>query len=334
MILVTGAGGHIGNVLVKYLYKKGYRDIRLFVQETEDISYIEKYVKEVMRGDIRDPFAVSSAVRGCEYVFHLAGLVKISGMRKKLVYDVNLGGTKNVVEACLEKGVKRLLYVSSVHALKEPANGYIDETLDSDMSTLNGTYARSKAMATIEVMNAIQKGLDAVIVFPSGVIGPYDFRSSYTGSAIKGYISAQKTQYYFDGKYDFVDVRDVADGIWRAFKYGEKGQGYIISGSVSSLEEIINAVEQSTGNTIKRRRIPAFLVMTAAILAPVYYAVARKKPILSKYSIDVLMSNSNISSEKAQQKLGYKPRPFMRTIRDMVRWHRAYRRTKGLADKV
>lgn len=323
MILITGAGGHIGNVLVKYLYRKGHRDLRLFVQPKEDISYIEKYAKEVVRGDIRDAFAVSAAVRGCEYVFHLAGMVKISGVRKKNVFDVNVGGTINVVNACLEKKVKRLLHVSSVHALKEREVGMIDETLDTDINNLYGAYAKSKATATIEVMNAMQKGLDAIIVFPSGVIGPYDFKSSYTGSAIKGYISAQKTQYYFDGKYDFVDVRDVVDGIYRAWKHGEKGQGYIISGSVSSLEEIIDTVEASTGNTIKRRRVPAFIVRTAAFFAPIYYKIARKKPVLSKYSIDVLMGNSSISSIKAQSKLGYKPRPLVKTIRDMVRWHRA-----------
>lgn len=321
MVLITGAGGHIGNVLVKHLYRKGHRDLRLFVQPKEDISYIEKYAKEVIRGDIRDPFAVSSAVRGCEDVFHLAGMVKISGVKKRKVYEVNVDGTVNIVNACLEKGVDRLLYVSSVHALKEPKKGSITEVLDPDINNLNGAYAKSKAMATVEVMNAIQKGLDAVIVFPSGVIGPFDFKTSYTGSAIKGYISAKKTQYYFDGKYDFVDVRDVVDGIFRAWRFGEKGQGYIISGSVSSLEEIIEAVEKTTGNKITRRRVPAFIVKLAALLAPIYYKIARKKPVLSKYAIDVLMSNSQISSQKAEEKLGYKPRPMMKTIKDIVRWH-------------
>lgn len=328
MILVTGAGGHIGNVLMKLLYKKGHKDLRIFVQEKENISYIERYAQEVVRGDIRDPFAVSAAVRGCDTVFHLAGLVQISGVRKKQVFDINVGGTRNVVQACLEKGVKRLVHVSSVHALKEPEAGFIDETLDPDFNNLPGAYAKSKAMGTIEVINAIQKGLDAVIVFPTGVIGPFDFRSSYTGSAIKGYIDAGKPQYYFDGKYDFVDVRDVADGIYRAWKSGEKGQGYIISGSVSSLKDIMDAVEQTTGHAIRSHRVPRALVKAAAALAPVYYAIARKKPVLSKYSVDVLMSNSNISCEKAQEQLGYKPRPLARTIRDMVRWHRAARTQK------
>ncbi|MFA5676512.1 MAG: NAD-dependent epimerase/dehydratase family protein [Christensenellales bacterium] len=323
MILVTGAGGHIGNVLVKQLYGKGYKDLRFFVLPGENISHISKYAKEIVRGDIRDSLAVSAAVRGCDYVFHLAGLVQISGVRKKNIFDINVTGTRNVVQACLEKQVKRLVYVSSVHALKEPEIGAIDETLDSDFNNLNGAYAKSKAMATIEVFNSVQKGLDAVIVFPSGVIGPYDFRCSYTGGAIKGYINAKKTQYYFDGKYDFVDVRDVADGIFRAWKNGEQGQGYIISGSVSSLEDIIKAVEESTGNTIRRRKVPTPLVKIAAAFAPLYYAVARRKPVLSKYSIDVLLSNSKISCEKAQRKLGYRPRPLKRTIRDMVRWFKA-----------
>ncbi len=323
MILITGAGGHIGNVLVKQLYSRGYKDLRLFILPEENIPYISKYAKEIVRGDVRDTLAVSAAVRGCDYVFHLAGLVQISGMRKKNIFDVNVAGTRNVVQACIEKQVKRLVYISSVHALKEPEIGLIDETLDSDFSNLNGAYAKSKAMATIEVFNAVQKGLDAVIVFPSGVIGPYDFCSSYTGGAIKGYINAKKTQYYFDGKYDFVDVRDVADGIIRAWKYGESGQGYIISGSVSSLEDIIKAVEASTGNTIKRRKVPTLLVKAAAAFAPVFYAVMRRKPILSKYSIDVLLSNSSITCEKAQKKLGYQPRPMQKTIRDMVRWFRA-----------
>lgn len=323
MILVTGAGGHIGNVLVKQLYSRGYKDLRLFVLPGEKIPHIIKYAKEIVRGDIRDSLAVSAAVRGCDFVFHLAGLVQISGMRKKNIFDINVGGTRNIVQACLEKQVKRLVYVSSVHALKEPEAGVIDETLDSDFNNLNGAYAKSKAMATIEVFNAVQKGLDAVIVFPSGVIGPYDFCGSYTGGAIKGYINAKKTQYYFDGKYDFVDVRDVADGILRAWKYGEAGQGYIISGSVSSLEDIIKAVEESTGNTIRRRKVPTLFVKIAAVFAPLYYAVARKKPVLSKYSIDVLLSNSAISCQKAQVKLGYRSRPLKKTIRDMVRWFRA-----------
>ncbi len=329
MILVTGAGGHIGNVLVRLLHAKGHKDLRLFLQRDEDDSHIRKYAKEIVRGDIRDPYAVSAAVRGCDYVFHLAGLVQISGIHKKIIYDINVGGTKNVVSACLEKGVKRLLYVSSVHALRTPPEGLINEQLDPDINNLNGAYARSKAMATIEVMNAIQKGLDAVIVFPSGVIGPYDFRSSYTGNAIKGYIDAKKTQYYFDGKYDFVDVRDVADGIYRAWKHGEKGQGYIISGNVSSLEQIIEEVEKNTGNAIKRRKVPSALVRAAAFLAPAYYAAARKKPILSKYSVEVLMSNSRISNEKARQSLGDSPRPISKTIRDIVRWHRAAQRSKA-----
>jgi len=328
MILITGAGGHIGNVLAKLLYEKGYRDLRFMAMEHEDISYIEPYAKEVIRGDIRDVITVNRAVTGCDYVFHLAGLVKISGIKKKLIYDINVGGTKNIVEACLDKQVKRLLYVSSVHALYEPKDNYIEERLCTDIGALHGDYAKSKAIATIEVINGIQKGLDAVIVFPSGIIGPNDYKSSYTGSAINQYIISDKKQYFFDGAYDFVDVRDAADGIFRAFKKGEKGQGYILSGSVASLEDIIKGVEEVTGKQIRRTKISRALVKAAAFFAPLYYRIVKQKPVLSRYSVEVLMSNSNISCEKAKKKLGYSSRPIKETIRDIVRWRLKLKGTK------
>ncbi len=321
MILVTGATGHIGNVLVAELFKRGHKDLRFFVAENDDISYVEKYGKEIVYGDIRDPFAVKRAVLGCDTVFHLAGLVKISGMRNKTLFEINVQGTRNVVEACVEKEVKRLIYVSSVHALKEPPKGEpMNETFSTDIKSLTGAYARSKAMATMEVLSGIQKGLDAVIVFPSGIIGPYDYKNSHTGKAITGFIDAKKTQYYFDGAYDFVDVRDVADGLIRAWKYGEKGQGYIISGSRISLDEILDEVEANTGKKLKRRKINVVLVKIGALLAPLYYAIRGKKPMFSKYSVDVLMSNSDICNTKAREKLGYAPRPIKETIADMVRW--------------
>jgi len=125
MILITGATGHIGNVLVAELYKRGHQDLRFFVAENDDISHVKQYAKEIIYGDIRDNFAVKRAVLGCDYVFHLAGLVKLSGIRNKSLFDINVSCTHNVVEACLEKDVKRLIYVSSVHALKEPPKGQV-----------------------------------------------------------------------------------------------------------------------------------------------------------------------------------------------------------------
>jgi dihydroflavonol-4-reductase len=321
MILVTGATGHIGNVLVAELYKRGHKDLRFFVAENDDISYVEPYAKEIVYGDIRDPFAVKRAVLGCDTVFHLAGLVKLSGIRNKNLFDINVNGTRNVVEACVEKEVRRLIYVSSVHALKEPPKGEtMDECFSADIKGLTGAYARSKAMATIEVLNGIQKGLDAVIVFPSGIIGPYDYKNSHTGSAITGFIDAKKTQYYFDGAYDFVDVRDVADGLIRAWKFGEKGQGYIFSGSRMRLDEILDEVEANTGKKLKRRKVHVVLVKIGAIFAPFFYMIRGKRPMFSKYSVDVLMSNSNISNYKAREKLGYAPRPISETIHDLVTW--------------
>lgn len=323
MILITGATGHIGNVLTGKLYERGFRDLRLFVREGEDFSYVQKYASEIVTGDITSPEDVMRAVEGCDKVFHVAGLVQIEGRDTERIYRVNVGGTQNVVDACLACGVKRLVYVSSVHALEALPDGRaIDETLEDNVNDLLGAYARSKAMATTAVLSGVQKGLDGVIVFPTGVIGPYNYQSSHTTTAIATFLNAKKVQYYFDGAYDFVDVRDVADGLIAAMEKGERGQGYILAGSRVTLEELLNEVENLTGTELKRRKIPTFFVLLGASLAPMYYKLIGKKPLFNKYSIKVLLSNSVISDEKAKKKLGYKPRPMAETLRDVVAWIR------------
>jgi dihydroflavonol-4-reductase len=333
MILVTGAGGHIGNVLVAALHKQGQEKLRLFVLPGEDIAHVKVYASEVVRGDIRDKEAVSKAVEGCDTVFHLAGIVTVSNRHKERVMDINYGGTKNVVQACIAHGARRLVYVSSTDSLKRSKDGRIDETLEPDIEKLKSVYGKTKAMANALVTRAAREGLDAVIVYPSAIIGPYDYRASLSGNMVRRYLTPGKTQFYFDGTYDFVDVRDAVNGMLKAWREGKPGQGYILSGNVCSIEEIIGAVQASTGEKISKMRIPTFLVYAAAVLAPIFSLVTGKQPIMSKNAIDVLTSNTTISSEKAANVLGYAPRELQSTIDDYVAWIRAGEQDAEMGDK-
>ena len=126
MILVTGACGHIGNVLVRALEAQGHAKLRLFALPGEDVAHVEEYAHEIAYGDIRDKQAVSAAVEGCETVFHLAGIVTVSNRHKQRVMDINYGGTKNVVDACIKHKKGRLVYVSSTDSLKRLQDGSID----------------------------------------------------------------------------------------------------------------------------------------------------------------------------------------------------------------
>ncbi len=320
MILVTGASGHIGNVLAALLYQKGYRDLRLMVQSA-NTAHIETYAKEIVHADIRDPKAVAEAVCGCSDVFHLAGFIQVSRTNKKRLYDINVGGTRNVAQACLQHGVKRLVHVSSIHALMPPDGDVIDEMLDMAQSRPTDDYGRSKLEGTAAVLDAYKKGLDAVVVYPTGVIGPHDYRASLAGLMFKKYMAARGLQLYFDGGYDFVDVRDVADGIFRAWRQGEAGHGYILAGGRCSIRELIESVGRSAGREYKMIRVPLFLVRAGAAVVPAICAILGKPPVLTPDTVNILVSAVKISDGKAREQLGYKPRPLRETMDDAVRWY-------------
>lgn len=320
MILITGATGHVGNVLARELYSRG-EDLRLLVPPGEDITPISGLENaEISYCDVRDIKEVQKAVHGCDTVYHLAGIISITNSKKGRMRDINVRGTATVVEACLREKVRRMVYASSVHALHETPHGTpITEVLHTDVRGLLGPYAQSKAEATIEVLNGIQRGLDAVIVFPSGIIGPYDFRQSEMGRTFSFFAKAKK-QYYIDGEYDFVDVRDVVEGLILASEKGEKGQGYILSGHKVSVRDMITMVEEYLGLHNKKVRVPTSIAQFAGLFAPLYSAFTGRKPILTSYSVAVLHSNCTISREKAEKQLGFQSRPIKDSIADSLAW--------------
>jgi dihydroflavonol-4-reductase len=182
-----------------------------------------------------------------------------------------------------------------------------------------GAYDRSKAEATLEVLNAAQTGLEAVVTCPTGVIGPYDFRGSMMGAVIHDAATA-KPALYVDGAYDFVDVRDVADGLISAAENGKRGESYILSGQKISIRYLLETVREITGKHFFQMKIPFDLARFAAIFTPMYYRFANATPRFTPYSLEVLQSNSNISHAKATRELGYSPRTLYESIKDTVKW--------------
>jgi dihydroflavonol-4-reductase len=319
MILVTGATGHIGNVLVRQLVARG-DDVRILVQ-ADLPDYLRDLNVEVMRGDLRDPYVVAEAVRGAETVMHLGGIVSISSFRDKMLEDVNVGGTQNVIDACQAFGVQRLMYTSSVHALPDYKDGrIIREEEDFHSTELFGAYAQTKATATQLVVDAHRSGLDAVMVFPSGVLGPFDFKGSEAGRLIREYANNEQP-FYIDGEYNFVDVRDVAAGMIAAVERGRAGEGYILAGEKMSLSEFFADLHATLPAMRKPRvKIPQRVALGAAWITESACLPFKIKPPFTAYAVRVLQSNCNITSEKAATELGYSYRPITETIRDAVHW--------------
>lgn len=319
MIVVTGATGHIGNVLVHELLRNG-ATVRVMVPSGEDRSSLRDLNVEVVQGDIRDIDSLIQAFNQAQIVYHLAGIISILPGKRKLLETVNVRGTQNVVEACLKTSVRRLVYTSSIHAVKEPPHGtVITEEQPFDPSSVLGDYAKSKAQATLEVIKGVRRGLDAVIVCPTGVIGPYDYKVSEMGQLIHSYIH-KKFKICVGGAYDFVDVRDVASGIILAGEKGRTGESYILSGEQISIPDLFRLLEKITGIKAPKFKAPCWLARTAGILATPIYLFSKTKPLFTAYSIDVLTSNSLVSSEKAKHELGYSARTIIESLIDTIAW--------------
>jgi dihydroflavonol-4-reductase len=318
MWLVTGATGHVGNVLVRKLLERGEK-VRALLLPGESRESIQGLNVEAFEGDVLNLDSVFESMQGIKGIFHLAGVISIMPGPNPFVHKVNVDGTKNILRAAMKKGIDKLIYTSSIHAIQRVENGTIDETLPYDMDNPYGAYDRSKAEATLEVLNAAHAGFDAVVVCPTGVIGPYDFRGSMMGAVIHDAAAAKPTL-YVDGAYDFVDVRDVADGLIAAAENGERGESYILSGQKITVRYMLETVREITGKNFFQMKIPFDLAKFAALFTPMYYQLAKATPRFTPYSLEVLQSNSNISHAKATKELGYSPRSLYESIKDTVKW--------------
>ena len=322
MIVVTGATGHIGNVLVRELVARG-KAVHALVLPNDNLKPLEGVGAEIVQGDVTDLKSLEAAFTGAEIVFHLAGIVTIMPRLRKLLEQVNIQGMRNVISACRNTGVRRLVYTSSIHAIAEPPHGtVIDESCKFDPDHVLGDYAWSKAYATCILLDEVKKGgLDAVVCCPTGIIGPWDFAVSNIGQLIMDFTSG-RLKSYVKGAYDFVDVRDVANGLILASEKGKSGRHYIFSGAQVQVPELMKELSRDTGYPAPTYEIPHVIARAAGVLASVYYRLLRRKAVFTAYSIDVLRSNSQVTSIRSREELGFTTRPWQKSIKDHVRWFR------------
>lgn len=236
MNLVTGATGHIGSSLVRELLDRGQK-VRALVLPGEDCAGIAGLDVEKVEGNVLDPASLSAAMHGVDVVYHLAGIISIMPGKDQIMHEVNVRGTMNVAKAARAAGVRRMVYTSSIHALGRPPHGtVIDESVGWDVSNPAGEYDRTKAEASVALLEEVKAGLDAVMVCPTGVVGPYDFRRSELGHLVRSWMR-RRVHVFVDGWFDWVDGRDVAQGLVLAAEKGRTGEAYILGGNRVHLAE-------------------------------------------------------------------------------------------------
>lgn len=324
-VAITGATGHVGANLIRAILDQG-RAVRALARK--DLRALQGLDADIVTGDVLDIDSLMKLTEGVDTVFHAAAMISIAGSEGGMVEKINVGGTRNVIEACIKNRVRRLVHFSSIHAFSSsPENEIIDESRALALEKNNFPYDRSKALGQLEVLKAADRGLNALVVCPTAVLGPMDFKPSRMGEVL---LSIYHNSYpvLIDGGYDWVDARDVAACALAAEQKGRSGECYLASGGWHHVCEIARIVSD-----IYARKTPRFATPIWLCRMPAYCvtAVAKTFNLKTKFTpiaIKTLESHRHISHEKATRELGYRPRPIEETIRDTLEWFRS----RGMLD--
>jgi len=317
-VAITGASGHIGNCLVRELKKQG-AGIKVLVHNFR--SDLDELDVEIIRGNLLEPESLNALCEGVDVVFHLAAQIDIGNRSIAQIYDTNITGTKNIIKAAKYARVKKFIHFSSIHAFQtEPSDSMLDETrplVHSDKTI----YEYTKAEGEREVMKAVKEGLNAIILNPTAVIGPFDLRGSLLGQALLK-IYQNKLPFLVSGGYNWVDVRDVVAASLQAIESGRMGENYILSGTFCSLEELSVMISKISGCKIPLI-VPVSLARMACPFFKIYSFISKKEPLYTYQSLNILVNSpTNISNAKAAKELAYKPRPLEQTLRDTFDWYK------------
>ncbi|HRW40818.1 MAG TPA: NAD-dependent epimerase/dehydratase family protein [Microthrixaceae bacterium] len=314
--VITGASGFLGAHLARTLKDRG---VEVRAADRSRGPALDDVDVEFVEIDVLDPASLRAAFEGQDRVFHLAAIISIVGDPTGEVWRVNVHGPRNAATVAFECGGGRFVHCSSVHSFDlERCGPSLDESGLPTTHPDAPAYDRSKRAGEEAVRLVVQKGLDAVVVNPTGIIGPDDRGPSRMGETVLQFMT-RKIPVGITGQFDFVDVRDVVEGLIAAGDRGRTGDNYLLSGSRLSIRELGMLVERYSGVPVPPLSIPLRLVTP---LAPLVMQIEQrtKKPIFTPDALHALKYSPVVSHYRAATELGYRSRPIHETVRDTVAW--------------
>jgi dihydroflavonol-4-reductase len=328
--LVTGASGRIGAALCAELHKRG-RYVRALVH-TEDARcpLLKSDVDEIVVADITKPETLDKAFEGVTNCYHLAGVVSIASKITPALYAVNVQGTKNVTEACIKAGVKRMLETGTCHTVPfHDHTSTLHEPSEFRKENFTHAYEQTKAEATQYVLDQVHAGrLDAVVALPTAVMGPYEIKRSNFGQVVVNCAAGKMPVTVKGGGYDWVDARDVAFGMAEIMDKGKTGEAYLCSGEKATMAQLIEwaceGASQYLGKTVKPPKLSfkiTFVGHFARIAEWFFVSVLHQEPTFTPFAIESVQYNYNFTHEKLTALCGYAPRPVKQAIFDQVKYY-------------
>ena len=325
--LVTGAAGFLGSNIVRKLVEKKEK-VRAFVLPNDkSIKYLPKEV-EIFTGDLCDIKSLEkffTVPKNTETIcLHIASIVTVNPEYNQKVVDVNIGGTKNIIEMCRKhKECQKLVYCSSTGALKElPKGQKIKEQTNFSSEGLWDCYSQTKALATQAVLDSARNdNLNACVVHPSGILGPVDYAIGETTKVQLQIINGEMPA-GINGSFNLSDVRDLAEGIINAAKKGKQGECYILANEEISFKKFAKLVAKEAGVKPIKIFLPIWFANAIAKLAEKQAKKKGTRPLMTTFSVYNLARNNSLDYTKAQKELDYKTRPVEETIHDEVQWYK------------
>ena len=321
---VTGATGFVGSHVARALAEQG-AELRLLVRPSSRTDNITDLRAEVALGDLREPDSLRQTMTGCEFVFHLAADYRLWVRDPKEMYQANVEGTRAVIQAAQESGVRRVIYCSSVATMGFTKKGdVVDESSPVSIADMIGHYKRSKFMAEQVALEAGRSGANVVVVNPTTPIGEHDIKPTPTGRIVVDFLQ-RKFPAYVDTGLNLADVKEVARGHLLAMESAKRGERYILGGENLTLKQILDKLAALTGLPSPSLKVPHAVAMGFAVFDQFFTGVIRgKEPRATIEAVKMGRKKMFASSAKAERELGYNVVPVDDALRRAVEWFRSH----------
>jgi len=319
--LVTGAAGFLGSHVARQLVARG-EAVRVLMRPSSNNRAISDLSLEYVTGDLRDAPSLQRAMKGVERVFHVAADYRLWAKNPQDIYDSNVGGTKNLLDAAKSAGVEQLVYTSTVATIAVDRPELPSEATEAQLGEMVGHYKRSKWQAEQEVLAAARAGFPAVVAMPTTPVGPWDWKPTPTGKIILDFLNGKMPGYVETGL-NFVGVEECAAGHLLVSERGRIGERYLLGAENLTLKELLDTLADITGLPAPAMKIPHGLALGVAYVESALSRLVGKEPQIPVEGVKIAQHKMFVDCSRAQKELGFQAGSVKAALERAVRWYQS-----------